>query len=346
MELGNLRIAVIGTGAVGGSVSADLVEAGLDVTLIDQWPAHVEAMRADGLTVNTLGTARTTAVRVHHLCEVAEVRHPFDIVLTGVKTYDTRWVAELMRPLLRDDAVFVGLQNGMTIDACAQIVGAGRTLGCAVGIAANLPEPGFINRQVAPDDTWFALGTLSGAPSARLEQAAAVLAHAAQVEVTEDIRAAKWMKLIANIPEMLPSALLGVPLLEAARMPGIRPVMDAMSREAYALALELGIAMRPSLGIAAEDMPASDQYALDLLDRVLSHFSQPDTRVAVLQDWQKGRRGELDAFSGYIVEQSRARGRRAPVNEAVLGLAERVERGELTPSPENAPMLMATLDAA
>lgn len=346
MEHAAARIAVVGTGAVGGSVAVDLVRAGLDVTLIDQWPAHVEAMRADGLTVDTLGDRTVTPVEALHLCAVAELRGAFDVVLTGVKTYDTRWVAELMRPLLHAESVFVGLQNGMTIDASAELLGAERTIGCAMGIAANLPEPGLINRQVRPQDTWFAVGTLSGDSTSGLDTVAAVLANAARVEVTDDIRSAKWMKLIANIPEMLPSALLGVPLLEAARMPGIRPVMDAMSREAYALARDLGITMRPSLGIAAEDMPATDQYALDLLDRVLSHFSQPDTRVAVLQDWQKGRRGELDAFSGYIVAERSRLGGRAPVNEAVLRLAERVERGELSPSPENAALLMATLDTA
>lgn len=342
----HLKIAVVGTGAVGASVSADLVQAGLDVRLIDQWPAHVEAMRENGLTVDTLGHAQVTEVRAHHLCEVAELREPFDLVFTSVKTYDTRWIAELMRPLMRPDSVFVGLQNGMTIDQVAVTLGADRTIGCAMGIAANLREPGFVRRQVATADTWFSIGTLSGERTARLDDVAAVLAHAAQIEVTDDIRSAKWMKLIANIPEMLPSALLGIPLLEAATMPGVRPVMDAMSREAYALAIDLGITMRPSLGIAAADMPADDQYALDLLNRVLSHFSQPDTRVAVLQDWEKGRRGELDAFSGYIVDKRAELGGRAPVNEAVLRLAERVERGDLVPGPDNAALLIAANDAA
>jgi len=343
MHLGHLKIAVVGTGAVGGSVAADLVRAGLDVTLIDQWPAHVDAMNAQGLTVHLPTETKVTPVRALHLCQVAELRQPFDIVLTGVKSYDTCWVAELMKPLMRPDSVFVGLQNGMTIDVCAESLGPERTIGCVLGIAANMRQPGVITRQVAPADTWFSVGTLDGQRTERLDQVAAVLAHAAVTEVTDDIRSAKWMKLIANIPEMLPSGLLGVPLLEAAHMPGIRPVMDAMSREAYALAIDLGITMLPSLGIAAEDVPDSDQYSLDLLDRVLSHFSKPDTRVAVLQDWEKGRRAELDAFSGYVVAQAHQRGRPTPVNEAILRLSERVERGELAPSPENAELLTAAL---
>ena len=345
MKLDHLNIAVVGTGAVGASVSADLVRAGLTVTLIDQWPAHVEAMRTNGLTVRLPDETQVTPVRAHHVCEVAELREPFDLVFTAVKSYDTAWVAELMSPLLRADGAFVGLQNGMTIDVCEKIVGPERTIGCVLGIAANMREPGIITRQFSPADTWFSVGTLDGQPTERLDQVAAVLAHAAVTEVTDDICSAKWMKLIANIPEMLPSGLLGVPLLEAAHMPGIRPVMDAMSREAYALAIDLGITMLPSLGIAAEDVPDSDQYSLDLLDRVLSHFSKPDTRVAVLQDWEKGRRAELDAFSGYIVAKQAERGGRAPVNEGILRLAERVERGELVPSPDNADLLIATVSS-
>lgn len=346
MTLDQLRIAIVGAGAVGGSVAADLIRAGLDVTVVDQWPAHVEAMRTNGLTVHLPTETQVTPLPALHLCQVAELREPFDVVLTGVKTYDTRWVAELMRPLMKPDAVFVGLQNGMTIDHVAEIVGSERTIGCVLGIAANLRTPGIIVRQVAPADTWFSVGTMEGGSTERLDQVAEVLAHAAQVVVTDDIRSAKWMKLIANIPEMLPSGLLGVPLLEAAQMPRIRPVMDAMSREAYALAIDLGITMLPSLGIAAEDVPDSDQYSLDLLDRVLSHFSKPDTRVAVLQDWEKGRRAELDAFSGYIVGKRAEIGGSAPVNEQILRLSERVERGELIPAPENAPLLMSALEAA
>ncbi len=345
MSSERVKIAVVGAGAVGGSVAADLIRAGLDVTVIDQWPAHVEVMRTRGLTVHLETETQVTPVPALHLCQVAELRQPFDLVFTGVKSYDTRWVAELMKPLMRPDSVFVGLQNGMTIDHVAEIVGTDRTIGCVLGIAANLRTPGTIVRQVTPAETWFSVGTLDGVGIERLDQVAAVLAHAAEIVVTDDIRSAKWMKLIANIPEMLPSGLLGVPLLEAAHMPGIRAVMDAMSREAYALAIELGITMLPSLGITADDMPDSDQYSLDLLDRVLSHFSKPDTRVAVLQDWEKGRRAELDAFSGYIVAKRAELGGSSPVNEQILRLSERVERGELTPSPENAPLLMAALDA-
>ncbi len=341
MSASGPRIAIVGTGANGASIGADMIRGGLDVTFIEQWPAHVDVMRADGLTVHLPTETQVTPVTALHLCEVAELRDTFDIVFTSVKTYDTRWVAELVKPILRDDSVVVGLQNGMTIDAVAEIVGPHRSVGAVLGIAANMFNPGVVVRQVPPADTWFTVGSASGTRPERIEQVAAALAHSGVTEITDDIRSSKWMKLIANIPEMLPSAILGVPLLTAVGYEGIREVMDQSSREAYALAIDLGIRMLPIFGRTADQVPDSDQYALDLLDDVLAHFSLPDTRVAVLQDWDKGRRAELDAFNGYIVAKRAELGGRAPVNEAILRLAQRIESGELTPSPDNVPLLAA-----
>ena len=64
------KIAVLGTGANGSCTAASLTEAGLDVTLIDQWPAHVEAMRADGLRIVMPDAETHTRVVAHHLCEL------------------------------------------------------------------------------------------------------------------------------------------------------------------------------------------------------------------------------------------------------------------------------------
>jgi 2-dehydropantoate 2-reductase len=343
--MSQVKIAVVGTGANGASLGADMVRAGLDVTFIEQWPAHVEAMRANGVTVHLPEGTEVTPVTVYHFCQVAELRDAFDIVFISVKTYDTRWVTELIKPLLHDTSVVVGLQNGMTIDDVADIVGPHRTVGAVLGIAANMFTPGVVVRQVPPSGTWLTVGTFDGARTAALENVAEALGHGGQIEISDDIRSSKWMKLIANIPEMLPSAILNVPLLTAVGLEGVRPVMDEASREAYRTAQALGISMVPIFGKTADQVPDSDQYAIDLLDAVLESYSLSDTRVAVLQDWDKGRRAELDAFSGYIVAQQEKIGMEAPVNEAILRLAERVQQGELAPDPSNARLLAEALSA-
>ena len=341
MSADKLRYALIGAGAVGSSLGSNLVAAGFDVTFYDPWWHHVEAIKADGLTVNVPSGSSNYQIDARHLHQVAETKGTFDVVFTAVKAYDTRWACELAKPLMHDESVFVGLQNGMTIDESAEILGADKSMGCVLGIAANLPEPGVVNREFDSDETWLSIGEVSGVMTDRLHAIHEALSHTAHVELTADIRSAKWMKLLANIPEMLPSGILGLPLVEAASTPGVREVMDQMSREAYRLAAALGITFQPTLGLTADDVVVdSDEYAVGLLDVILTSYSRPGTRVAVLQDWEKGRRAEIDAFSGYIERESNRLGLDARVNRAVADIAREIEVGNVSPSPENRSLLI------
>ena len=88
-----------------------------------------------------------------------------------------------------------------------------------------------------------------------------------------------------------------------------------------------------------------DQYARELLDAILSGWTLPDTKVAPLQDWQKGRRGEVDDINGLVVRGQKKLGGRAPINEKLVELAHLVERGELRPDPSNAKLLRSLLEA-
>ena len=157
--MSSYRIAVVGTGANGASIGADLTRAGHDVTFIEQWPAHVEAMRTNGIRVQMPHETITTRVKVHHLCEVAMLRQPFDLVFVLVKAYDTRWACELIKPLVKQDGLVVGLQNGMTLDDMADIMEPHRTLASVIEVASNMFEPGITNRQTPPSASWFALGS-------------------------------------------------------------------------------------------------------------------------------------------------------------------------------------------
>ena len=85
------RVALIGAGANRAGIGADLAGAGLDITFIEQWPAHVAAMRKNGIRVVMPSETLVTPVRVFHMCEVASLREAYDVVFIAVKAYDTRW---------------------------------------------------------------------------------------------------------------------------------------------------------------------------------------------------------------------------------------------------------------
>ncbi|MDO8188358.1 2-dehydropantoate 2-reductase N-terminal domain-containing protein [Conexibacter sp. JD483] len=338
------RIAVVGTGANGAAIGADMVRAGLDVTFVEQWPAHVEAMRADGLLVRSPdGSEERTEVNALHLCEVATLREPFDVVFLGVKAYDTRWVCELIKPLVAADGVVCGLQNGMTIDDVASIVGPERTVGAVIEIAGNMFEPGIVNRQTGRAGTWFAVGAFEAPANERVEQVATLLRHAGRCEVRDDIRSAKWMKLVANAAEMVPSAVLNATLVGSLKAPGMRAVMDAAGTEALEAALAAGCRIVPIFGQdGIEDTPP-EQYAAALLDAVLSGWSLEDTRVTVLQDWMKGRRAEGEEIHGLVVDVLTRAGRDAPYNALMLDLARKIESGELEAGEDNAALMVGVV---
>jgi 2-dehydropantoate 2-reductase len=343
-EKASPRIAFLGTGAQGASIAADFAAAGLDVTFIDQWPAHVEAIRATGITINLPTRRFNVKVQALHLCQVAEVKQPFDVVFLVVKAYDTKWACELIKSVLAKDGFIVGLQNGMTHEDIAAIVGRERTIGAVIEIASNMWVPGETNRQNDVDESWFALGALDLGQQPRVEDVAKLLRNSGRVEVMDDIRSAKWMKLVVNAAELIPSAIVDLPLYDAANTPGMLEVMRLAGYEAMQAALEDGAKIIPIIGMPPVTTNHPERYVDQIFAEVLKTFSKPDTLVTSLQDWRKGRRAEVQEVNGWVVDILKAHGRSSPMNQRVVEVALEIESGKRGPGPENAKDLIATYE--
>ena len=296
-----------------------------------------------------------------HLCEIATLRHQFDIVFIVVKAYDTRWVTQLIKPYVKAEGLVIGLQNGMTIDDVAPIMGVERTIGAVIEIAAAMWSPGIVERHTPPEGTWFALGSLSEGISDRLPAVSEILSCAGTAEIVSDIRSAKWMKLVVNAAELVPSAICNLPLLEAAQIPGMDPFMRTAGKEAIRTAVDSGQRVVPIFGLTDVDPDDPDGLVDRLLDAVYTQWSLPQTKTTVLQDWQKGRRAEAEQLNGYVVQVRSDLGRSdlgrsdigrsdlgrseigrdVPANRRVLEIAQRIENGDLLPDPANAELLLA-----
>ena len=342
---GNQRIAFVGTGAQGASIGADFALAGFDVTFIEQWPAHVEAIRANGITVNLPARTINAKVPAFHFCQVAEIKQPFDLIFLIVKAYDTTWVTHMVKPILAKDGFVVGLQNGMTHVDIASVVGADRTIGAVIEIASNMWVPGVTNRQNDQEESWFALGAVDPAQQDRVEDVANLLRCSGRVEVSNDIKSAKWMKLVVNAAELIPSAILDLPLGDAARYPGFLEVMRQAGYEAMRAALLDGASVIPIIGLPPITTNDPDRYVDRIFDEVLKTFSRPDTLTTSLQDWRKGRRAEIQEVNGYAIDVLRRSGVEAPINRRVVEMALQIENGELEACPDNAAALIACLNA-
>jgi 2-dehydropantoate 2-reductase len=335
------RIAILGTGANGSCAAADLIRAGFDVTLIDQWPAHVEAMRADGLRIEVAGgTVRIDGVRAHHVCDVATFRHRFDIVLVMTKAYDARWMAELIRPCLADDGLLIGAQNSMTAGDLAGIVGAHRNIGCVVELSSELFTPGIVRRNSPNEGTWFALGALDRSMGRRVEDAAEIFRHIGNVAICDDILSAKWMKLIVNAMTMPVRSMMGMRTGEVAGVPGARELMLRAGEEALAAGQAEGYRVVPIFGFSSDEIEGSNRYLEMLIDKLFKDVGS-GSRNAMLQDVLKGRRTEADMLNGLVVETCRRHGLSAPVNAALADVMNRISAGELQPGVENLERVLA-----
>ena len=158
----NINIAVLGAGAIGSSIGADLTKSGYNVMLIDQWPAHVEVMNAQGLHVTIREKELHTTVQAFHLCEVCTVQPQLDIIFLAPKSYDTHWMVEFIKPYLKPDGVLVSTQNSLNEEWIAPIIGCERGIGCTLELGAEIFEPGRVKRNTDHATTKFALGELDG----------------------------------------------------------------------------------------------------------------------------------------------------------------------------------------
>lgn len=337
------RIAVLGAGANGASIGADLTAAGLDPVLIEQWPAHVEAMRADGLRILAPEGELHVRPRTLHLCEVAELKHRFDVVLMLVKAYDSRWAAELIAPYLAEDGLIVGVQNGMTARAIEQVAGPERTMGAVIECSATMDEPGIVHRHTGVPRSWFAVGALPGGPVQRADEIASLLSHSGTVQRFDDIEAAKWMKLVSNATLLVTSAILGLPMLDALHTPGFRDVMVAAGNEALSVGAGLGHPVLPIFGLTPDEVAEPDRVVEIMTDKLFAGFVVPGATTTVLQDWRKGRHSEVDDLNGHVVVAGAGLGIPTPVNAAVVDVAHRIERGELRPEPAHLALLQRVL---
>jgi 2-dehydropantoate 2-reductase len=338
--MSNPRIAVLGTGANGATIAADLTRAGHDVILIDQWPAHVEAMRAKGVTQVMREETLVTKVRAFHLCDVCTFTDKFDVVLLSCKAYDTRWHSQLIEPYLKANGLVAGVQNGMTINPITDIVGPHRSIGTVIEISSTMFDPGVVRRDSPPDRSWFAVGATGKETRGREIEVSSLLSSVGRTEIVEDIRSTKWMKIVSNATTLVTTAILGLPMLEAMHFPGMRELMLQSGQEALNAGISQGYRILPIFGLRSGDVSNPENVVEKLLDTLMAGFVLPETTTTVLQDWTKGRRSEVDDINGLVASHLELAGKSAPFNSAISEVAHRIERHQIKPGIENMQLLL------
>ncbi|MBM3957951.1 MAG: ketopantoate reductase family protein, partial [Gemmatimonadetes bacterium] len=324
------RIGIIGAGGIGSIVGGMLTRAGRDVTLVDQWPEHVEAVKRDGLRITGVMGEHVVPVRALHVHELQGVDEPFDMVFVAVKSYDTDWAAMLMLPHLAPDGVMVSFQNGINDERVAAVAGRERTLGCVVAIGAAVYEPGVaLCTNVEP--VGFKIGELDGDDTRRIAELARIMGDVGPSEATTHLWVERWSKLAGNCMGNALTALAGYTYAEALRTPETRRIQVQVAAECVRVARAAGHEIKSVWGIPAGPLLKAaggrvveevETAMLALADRIGGA-----ARASFLQDVLKGRRTEIEYLNGYVSAEGRRLGVPTPFNDATVEAVKRHPAG-------------------
>jgi 2-dehydropantoate 2-reductase len=314
------RIGILGAGAIGSVVGGCLTKAGRDVTLIDQWPEHVEAMKAKGLRLSgTIGDF-VVPVKALHIHELQSVREPFDAIFIAVKSYDTEWATAMPLSYLKPDGVVVDFQNGINDERVAAIAGKHRTLGCVITISAGMYEAGHAMR-TDTGQIGFKIGEHDGQETARAKELAEIMSAVAETKVTTNLFGERWSKLAINCMANPLAGLTGFGTLQVRTDPHIAAVGVHLGAEAILVGRAVGHEVEPIYGIAVQRYV--DAYKGKGLQPLLDEIAEKARQrgggePSLLQDVKKKRRTEIDYLNGYVCDQGKQRGVKTPFNDAVV----------------------------
>lgn len=329
-----MRIAIYGAGSLGTILGAYISKAGAEIELINRNKAHVEALKTKGATI--VGTVQFCQPVVAYTPD--EMSGQYDIIFLMTKQQHNHEVVNMLKEYLATDGVLVTFQNGLPEVQIASILGEERVLGCTVAWGATLQSPGVCELTSAPDALSFSLGAISNQRNKHFDKVKELLEKMGTVDVEDNFIGTRWSKLLINAAFSGMSAVLGCTFGEAAQPRASRRIVQALIKECIDVCHAGNIRIEPVQG---KDIVKLLNYT-NSLKRALSFFIIPiairkhaKLKASMLQDLEKGKLTEVDAINGAVSEYGRRVGCPTPMNDRVVEIIHKIERGELTPSFDN-----------
>jgi 2-dehydropantoate 2-reductase len=291
-----MRVAVVGTGGIGGPYGASLAKAGTDVTFVARG-AHLAAIRENGLRVegDRGGTHIQPAQATDNIADIGIV----DFVLLCVKLWDVEDVGRQLREIVGPETAVVPLQNGINAaERLIRILGVEVVMGGVAFVTGTVRAPGIIRQTGTYQRMTF--GELDGRLTER-GQRLRDLCEAAGFEgvLSLDIKVPIWEKFILLVPAAGLNALTRVPLGVWREDPDLVALYEASLRETVAVGLAEGVQLPPH----------SIDNGMALMRSMPAHHM-----TSMGNDLLRGNRLELPWFAGKVVELGRRHGIPTPVN--------------------------------
>jgi 2-dehydropantoate 2-reductase len=296
-----VKLAVYGTGGVGGYFGGRLALAGVDVHLIARGE-HLEALRTHGLKVSS--------VKGDFNVDLPASDDPSDFgscdyVLFSVKSFDTDAAAARLGPLIGDGTAVISFQNGVdNEERIARVIGDEHIMGGAAYIFSRIAAPGAIAHTGGPARIVF--GEMDGSPSERAERFLDACRKAdIDAELSEDIRQVLWDKFSFICAQAGMTAAVRLPIGEVRTVEESWAAFRRVVEEVCAVAAAEGIEL-------PHDTPERHASFAERLE--------PGGYSSLYDDLTNGRRMELEALHGTVVRRARRHGIPVPVCEAIYAI--------------------------
>lgn len=294
-----MKIAMFGSGGVGGYYGARLAQAGEDVTFIARG-RHAAAMRASGLEV------RSEAGDIH-LPRPRVVENPADaglqdFIIVAVKLWDSESAAASMKPMVGAQTIAVSLQNGVDKDdTLAKHLGAEHVIGGVTHIGATIAEPGVIAH--TGKLARITIGALQPQQGDKVQRLAdAFRPTSVELIVSDDIRRVTWEKFVFLTAISGLTALTRKPIGDVRTNPATRAMLEEALKETAAIARAEGAKL-------PDDFPQKQLQAADSFP--------PAMLSSMAQDLLRGNRLELEWLSGAVVRRARTHGIDVPAHRHI-----------------------------
>jgi 2-dehydropantoate 2-reductase len=296
-----VKIAVIGAGAMGSIFGAGFARAGHDTVFVDVVEALVAKLNADGVTI-VRGEDETTT-HVPATTDAASFGVA-DVVVFFTKCYHTATAAETARPLVGATTVVASLQNGWgNGDVLARVYPPTQIV---LGVTYNsglVLEPG---RVVHPADQPTIVGPFQdGATEVAERLAGALVDGGFETAVVDPVRPEIWKKLVLNAATLPTSALAGATAGGLTSSDELHELATETAREAASVARALGYDIDP-------------HERVDTMHALLEKAGP--SKGSMVQDFEAGRRTEIDVINGAVVAAADAAGVPVPINRALFRL--------------------------